>query len=329
MKHPSLVQQTRFEPHDMAPPALRRAVLDGLLARPRHLPSAYLYDARGSALFEQICTLPEYYPTRTELAILQTHAAAMAARIGSRAVLVEPGSGAGVKTALLLAQLHEPAAYVPVEISPSALEVTVQAMAARFPQLPIHPQQADFTQAFTLPPALGHAGGAGERVVFFFPGSTIGNFDPQQAQALLARWRLLGGPNAGLLIGIDLRKDVAVLQAAYDDAQGVTAAFNRNLLVRINREFGADFVPDAFDHLARYDAEHGRIEMHLQSREAQVAHIVGHALRFDAGETIHTENSYKYTLSGFAALAEQAGWQQDAHWTDPLQRFGVLAMRAA
>ncbi|SCC95079.1 Histidine-specific methyltransferase EgtD [Thiomonas sp. X19] len=332
MKHPSPVEQTRFEPEDMSPPALRRAVLDGLLASPKHLPSAYLYDARGSALFEQICTLPEYYPTRTERAILQTHAGEMAARIGPRAVLVEPGSGAGVKTALLLAQLQQAAAYVPVEISPTALEATVQAMVARFPQLPIHPQQADFTQAFTLPPALRHVGGSGElggRVVFFFPGSTIGNFDPQQAQALLARWRLLGGADAGLLIGIDLRKDVAVLQAAYDDVQGVTAAFNRNLLVRINREFGADFVPDAFDHLARYDTVQGRIEMHLQSREAQAVHLAGHTLRFDAGETIHTENSYKYTLDGFAALAGKAGWQLDAQWTDPLQRFGVLAMRAA
>ncbi len=335
MKRASPLHEPQDVPEDLAPTSLRLAVLEGLLDSPKHLPSAYLYDARGSALFERICELPEYYPTRTELAILQTHAGDMATCIGPRAILVEPGSGAGVKTALLLERLLQPAAYVPVEISPTALQASVRAMAARFAHLPIHPLQADFTQAFTLPHALrrGDAGRAeGEidgRVVFFFPGSTIGNFDPQHAQALLTRWRLLGGADAGLLIGVDLRKDAAVLQAAYDDAQGVTAAFNRNLLVRANREFAADFAPDSFDHLVRYDSVQGRIEMHLRSREAQVVHIAGHTLCFDAGETIHTENSYKYTLGGFAALAALAGWRLDAQWTDPLRRFGVLAMRAA
>ncbi len=325
MKRENPVPQTQAATEDAAPPALHRAVLDGLLSSPKTLPSAYLYDAAGSALFERICELPEYYPTRTERTILQTHAVEMAACIGPQAVLVEPGSGSGLKTSLLLAQLDRPSAYVPVEISASALDASVQAMSAQFAQLPIHPLQADFTQAFGLPDAVRGAG----RVVFFFPGSTIGNFDPQQAQALLARWRLLGGAGAGLLIGVDLRKDAAVLQAAYDDAQGVTAAFNRNLLVRLNRELGADFEPASFAHLARYDAPRGRIEMHLQSRRAQTVHVAGHVLRFAVDETIHTENSYKYTQDGFAELARQAGWQAAARWSDALQRFGVQYLHAA
>ena len=324
MKQPSPVSQKRPAAAEAAPPALRQAVLDGLFAQPKRLPSAYLYDARGSALFEQICALPEYYPTRTELTILRMHAGEMAARIGTGAVLVEPGCGSGLKTCLLLSRMQAPCAYVPIEISATALQASVQAVASRCPKLAIHPLQADFTRAFALPGALGTT----RRVVFFFPGSTIGNFDPPQAQALLARWRLLGGPDAGLLIGVDLRKDPAVLQAAYDDAQGVTAAFNLNLLARVNREFAADFDPAAFAHVARYDEARGRIEMHLQSRKAQTVRLDGQALRFAAGETIHTENSYKYTPDGFAAMARQAGWQEVARWSDDAQRFGVQFLRA-
>jgi dimethylhistidine N-methyltransferase len=324
MKQQSPVSRQRPAAADAAPPALRQAVLDGLFASPKHLPSAYLYDARGSALFERICELPEYYPTRTELAILRAHADEMAGCIGDGAVLVEPGCGAGLKTCLLLSRMHAPRAYVPIEISATALQASVQAVAGRCPKLAIRPLQADFTRAFALPEGLAGA----RRVVFFFPGSTIGNFDPQQAQALLARWRLLGGPDAGLLIGVDLRKDPAVLQAAYDDAQGVTAAFNLNLLLRVNREFGADFDPASFAHVARYDEARGRVEMHLQSRKAQTVRVDGQALRFADGETIHTENSYKYTPDGFAAMARQAGWQEAARWSDDAARFGVQFLRA-
>ncbi len=323
MKRASPLHEPQDVPEDLAPTSLRLAVLEGLLDSPKHLPSAYLYDARGSALFERICELPEYYPTRTELAILQTHAGDMATCIGPRAILVEPGSGAGVKTALLLERLLQPAAYVPVEISPTALQASVRAMAARFAHLPIHPLQADFTQAFTLPHALrrGDAGRAeGEidgRVVFFFPGSTIGNLDPPAARRFLAGARTALGPGARLLVGVDLAKDPAILLPAYDDAAGVTAAFNRNLLVRLNREAGADFDPAGFDHRALWNAAEGRIEMHLVSRRAQQVRVAGSLIAFAAGESIHTENSYKHTLPGFAALARAGGWATARVWTDP------------
>ena len=295
--------------------ALRSAVLEGLLDSPKRLPSAYFYDATGSALFESICELPEYYLTRAETEILQHHAAEMARRIGSGALLVEPGCGSGEKACLLLQHLHEPAGFVPIEISSSALEGAERLVRGRFPQLPVHALRADFTAPFALP-----AAAAAARPVFFFPGSTLGNFDPAHALTLLRRWRALG---QAAVVGVDLRKDPATLVAAYDDARGVTAAFNRNLLARINRELGADFDPQSFAHEAIWNESEGRIEMHLRSRHAQTVRVDGRRLEFRAGESIHTENSYKYTVDGFADLAARAGWQLAARWTDSQARFGV------
>ena len=306
------------------PPAaaerLRSAVLDGLLDNPKRLPSAYLYDTTGSALFEAICELPEYYLTRAETEILQRHAPEMARRIGSGALLIEPGCGSGEKACTLLQHLPEPAGFVPIEISPSALDGARRLVRERFPQLPVHPLQADFTASFSIPDAP-----PASRPVFFFPGSTLGNFDPAQALTLLRRWRALGRQ---ALVGVDLRKDPATLLAAYDDARGVTAAFNLNLLDRINREFGADFDPQSFAHEAIWNEAEGRIEMHLRSRRAQTVRLDGRRLAFRAGESIHTENSYKYTVDGFAELAARAGWQVAAHWTDSQQRFGVQLLDA-
>lgn len=299
---------------------LRSAVLEGLLDRPKRLPSAYLYDATGSALFESICELPEYYLTRAETEILQRHGAEMAQRMGSGALLVEPGCGSGEKACMLLQHLHEPAGFVPIEISTSALESAERLVRGRFPQLPVHPLQTDFTASFALP-----AAAPASRPVFFFPGSTLGNFDPAHALELLRRWRAMG---TAALVGVDLRKDAATLVAAYDDARGVTAAFNRNLLARINREFDADFDPQSFAHEAIWNESEGRIEMHLRSRRAQTVRLDGRRLEFRAGETIHTENSYKYTVEGFAELAGRAGWKLAARWTDSRARFGVQLLSA-
>ena len=292
---------------------LRGAVLDGLLGTPKRLPSAYLYDSAGSALFESICELPEYYLTRAETEILQRHAPEMARRMGAGALLVEPGCGSGEKACMLLQHLQQPAGFVPIEISTSALEGARRLLRERFPALPVHPLQADFTASFTLPDVA-----AASRPVFFFPGSTLGNFDPASALGLLRRWRAMG--NAAL-VGVDLRKDPDTLVAAYDDARGVTAAFNLNLLARINREFGADFDPGSFAHEAIWNASESRIEMHLRSRHAQTVRVDGQRLEFRAGETIHTENSYKYTFEGFAELARRAGWRLTGQWTDSGGRF--------
>ncbi len=292
---------------------LRGAVLEGLLGTPKRLPSAYLYDTAGSALFESICELPEYYLTRAETEILQRHAPDMARRIGAGALLVEPGCGSGEKACMLLQHLREPVGFVPIEISTSALEGARRLLRERFPALPVHALQADFTASFTLPEVA-----AASRPVFFFPGSTLGNFDPANALSLLRRWRAMG---SGALVGVDLRKDPDTLVAAYDDARGVTAAFNLNLLERINREFGADFDPGSFAHEAIWNATESRIEMHLRSRHAQTVRVDGQRLEFRAGETIHTENSYKYTVQGFADLARHAGWTLSGHWTDSGGRF--------
>ena len=300
---------------------LRSAVLDGLRASPKRLPSAYLYDATGSALFESICALPEHYLTRAETEILQRHAPEMARCIGPGALLIEPGCGSGEKACMLLQHLEEPAGFVPIEISPSALQAAEGLVRGRFPRLAVHPLRADFTASWSLPADLAPGG----RPVLFFPGSTLGNFDPTQALALLRRWRAIG---TQAVIGVDLRKDPAVLIPAYDDARGVTAAFNRNLLARINREFGADFDLQSFAHEAIWNDREGRMEMHLRSLRAQSVQVDGHRLEFQAGETIHTENSYKYTVEGLGELARRAGWQVAACWKDEQGRFAEHLLRA-
>lgn len=299
-------------------------VLAGLAATPKTLPCKYLYDARGSELFDRICELEEYYPTRTELAILRAHAAAIARRLGPRALLVEYGTGSARKTRILLDALEDPVAYVPVDISGEHLARSAAALDRRHPELEVLPVAADFTAAFTLPQPRREPG----RRVAFFPGSTIGNFAGADARAMLSSIARTCGPGGGLLIGADLDKDPAVLERAYDDAAGVTAAFNRNLLARIDRELDADFDLDRFRHEARYDRERLRIEMRLVSTVDHTVRIDGHAIRFAAGEPIITEHSHKYTLGGFAALARSAGWEVVEVWTDEREWFSVQYLQA-
>jgi dimethylhistidine N-methyltransferase len=300
----------------------RADVLAGLSRPQKRLPAKYFYDAAGSRLFDQITELPEYYPTRTELGILRAHAAEMAARCGPRCLLIEPGAGSLTKVRLLLDRLDRPAGYVPVDVSGEHLRGAAAALADDYPALPVTPVVADFTRPFALPDS------AASRRVAFFPGSTVGNFDPPEADALLKRFARLVGPGGGVLIGIDLRKDVVVLERAYDDAAGVTAAFNLNLLVRINRELDADFDLGAFRHRAFYNRERSRIEMHLVSDGAQRVRVCGRAFDFRPGESIHTENSHKYDVTEFAARAAACGLRLDETWTDEQNYFAVLYLTA-
>jgi dimethylhistidine N-methyltransferase len=306
---------------DFAPAAadFAREVREGLDARPKRISPKWFYDELGSRLFEAICALPEYYPTRTELSLFDAHAVAMAEAAGPGRTLVELGSGAGEKVRRLMAGLR-PSAYVAVDISADALARSTASLAEDFPDLPVFGVCTDFAAGLALPAGIP----AGPRL-FFYPGSSIGNFSPEEAVALL---RPLAASGAALLIGVDLRKDIAVLEAAYDDPLGVTAAFNLNLLARINRELGADFDPRAFRHVAFFDAGRSRIEMHLESRVAQRVRLGGREIDFAAGERIHTENSYKYAVEDFTALAARAGWRARAAWTDPRGWFAELLFEA-
>ncbi|KQP75450.1 dimethylhistidine N-methyltransferase [Methylobacterium sp. Leaf465] len=297
-------------------------VLAGLSAPQKFLSAKYFYDAAGSDLFEAITRQPEYYPTRTELGILDAQGAAIAATLPARANLVELGSGSTVKVRRLMVHRPDLAAYVPVDVSESFLRSEAEALARDFPNLTITPVAADFTRAFTLPAGLSDGPVAG-----FFPGSTIGNFEPPQATRLLAHFGRVLGAGATLIIGVDLVKEKAVLDAAYDDAAGVTAAFNRNLLVRMRSELGAEVDLDAFAHRAFFNPEASRIEMHLVSLKAQTIRIADRDIAFAEGETIHTENSYKYTVERFRALAAEAGWRAEAVWTDPGRLFSIHALR--
>ncbi len=300
--------------------SFRRDLVRGLARKPRSIPAKHFYDARGAELFERICELPEYYPTRTELGILRRHAGEMSARLGPRCIVVEYGSGASLKTRILLDHLASPAAYVPVDISREQLASTAAALDAAYQELPVLPVCADYTADYEVPRPPGEA----ERTAIYFPGSTIGNFTPDEARHFLAHAAEVAGPNGALLIGIDLEKDAGILNAAYDDSAGVTAEFNKNLLVRANRELGADFRPERFRHVAFWDARHGRVEMHLESACDQRVRIDSHDFALAEGERIHTENSYKYSVSGFAELAERAGWRLGAAWTDADAWFAVL-----
>jgi len=298
-------------------PSLGEAVLHGLTHRPRRIPPKYFYDARGSRLFESICEQPEYYPTRTEMGILETCAAEVATLIGHNCTLIELGSGASRKIRLLLETLR-PRHYVGVDISRQFLQASVQQLAQDYPWLQAHAVCADFTDCVDLPAIAA----PGRRVVFF-PGSTIGNFDPPEALALLQRLRHMVYPGGGLLIGADLKKDPEILNAAYNDRQGITAAFNLNLLERIRTELGATLDADGFEHHAFYNALPGRIEMHLVSRRRQEVRVLGKRFLFERGESIHTENSYKYSIGQFHAMARSAGFRPCRVWTDPAQLFSV------
>jgi dimethylhistidine N-methyltransferase len=299
--------------------AFRRDVLRGLRRRRKTLPCKYFYDARGSQLFERICELEEYYPTRCELEILARRAGEMADAAGPGCVLIEYGSGNSRKTRLLLDRLHAPAAYVPVDVSGEQLARSAAGLAHRYPALRVAPVCADFTQPFELP-AAARAGG---RRVLYFSGSTIGNFRPSETVRLLDAMARLVGPGGGLLIAVDLKKDKAILDLAYDDPPGVTAAFNLNLLARINRELGGDFDLDRFRHHAFYNVRRGRIEMHLVSRERQTVHVGDAAVAFSAGESVRTEYSYKYSPADFRAAAARAGLRVGRVWTDERGWFSV------
>jgi dimethylhistidine N-methyltransferase len=295
----------------------RADVLAGLTAHPKRIPPKYFYDARGSRLFERICELEEYYPTRTELAIMHAHVAELAAWLGPQCLVIEPGSGSGVKTQLLLSHLEDPAGYVPVDIAREQLVESSRTLGRIFPGLLIRPIHADFSGVFDIPDIPSN------RRVVYFPGSTIGNLTPEEAVILLRQFAAVTGGGGGLLIGIDLVKDVSVLEAAYNDRAGVTAAFNLNLLHRIRRELGADVRVDRFQHRAFYNRSEGRIEMHLLSPVAQTIRLDDTELHFEAGETIHTESSYKYSPEGFESLAAEAGWRRRARWTDDDRYFGI------
>lgn len=293
-------------------------VLAGLSQQPKSLPCRYFYDPRGSELFEKITGLPEYYPTQAEIALLEAHAGEMAALAGPGCCLIEFGSGSSRKTDILLRTLPNLAAYVPIDISEAALAGAVGRLARQFPTLRVAPIHGNFNADLKLPASLR----PGKRLGFF-PGSTIGNFEADEAAVFLRRARALLGSNSAFIVGVDLKKDIATLIRAYDDSSGVTAAFNLNLLARINRELGADFDGAHFAHLAIYNEEAGRIEMHLRSRRHQDVTVAGKRFRFRQGETIHTENSHKYSLEEFQALARSAGWEPKQVWTGSERLFSV------
>ena len=292
------------------------------LSRPqKSLPPKYFYDARGSRLFERICRLPEYYLTRTELAITRRRVGEMARFAGRGGALLEYGSGEGLKSRLLIAALR-PSLYMPIDISADALRAGAARLRRAFGWLRVTAVLGDFSRPLELPKLSG-------RRVVYFPGSTIGNLAPEEAHAFLRMTRGQVGPRGAMLVGVDLKKDATVLHAAYNDARGVTAAFNLNLLARINRELGADFDLRRWRHYAFYNASAGRIEMHLVSLERQAVNLGAHRFAFARGETIHTENSYKYAIDQFGELAASAGFGTARVWTDAKGRFAVLGLRAA
>ncbi len=297
-------------------------VVAGLGDDPKWLSAKYFYDAAGSALFEEITRLPEYYPTRTELKILGENAPAMSAYIPLAAALVEFGAGSAKKARIMLDAAPQVAAYVPVDISGEFLAQEAASVRRDVPAIAVLPVTADFTRDFDLPPQVRARPRVG-----FFPGSTIGNFEPADATEFLRQAGRILGQGSTMIVGVDAIKDEAVLNAAYDDAAGVTARFNLNVLRRMNRELGGDFDLAAFRHRAFYNVADHRIEMHLESLKAQTVTVAGRAFEFRAGETIHTENSYKYTVESFRALAEAAGWRPVATWTDANGYFAVHALK--
>jgi dimethylhistidine N-methyltransferase len=303
------------------PELFRQDVIAGLSAQRKTLPSRWLYDERGSELFEHITRLPEYYPTRVETCILRANAGEIASFIGKGATLIEYGAGAGLKTEIVIGALDAPRLYVPVDISGDFLDQAVISMRHRFPKIGIWPIVADFTEDFEIPDAIPRKGRSA-----FFPGSTIGNLDYAETVSFLRRVHRHVGAKGTAVIGADLTKDVRTLLAAYSDRQGVTAAFNLNLLARINRELDGDFKLECFAHEARWNENTSAVEMHLVSVEAQTAIVDGQSFHFAAGETIHTETSRKYSVRGLSAIVENAGWYIEDMWTNSRQSFGVFGL---
>lgn len=308
--------------HDVAPAeeSFEAAVREGLSQRPKAIPCKFLYDARGSALFDEICLLPEYYPTRAEVAILCQKAPEIARLLGPRVQLLEFGSGSSRKIRLLLDLLSEPSGYVPIDISGDHLRRAAKRVALAHPHIPVTAVCADYTAPFDLP---RHLRGGFDRRVVFFPGSTICNLTPETAIGLMRRIRVLVGRGGGLLIGVDMKKDEARLNAAYNDASGVTAAFNLNLLGRINRDLGGDFDLSRFSHEAFYNVSLGRIEIYIRSEFDQFVQVSGRRYRFAAGERVHTEYSYKYDVDEFRALAAKGGFRAVETWLDEDRLFSV------
>jgi len=293
---------------------------DDILARLRaprkYLPCKLLYDARGAELFEQICTVDEYYPYRSELALLEQHLPEIAAAVGPAARVIEPGSGAGRKTRMLLTALERPAVYIPIDVSAEQLATTARELRAAYDGLEVLPIAGDYTQRLVLPPAR-HAG----RSLVFFPGSTIGNFEPEDAASFLARFALLAGAGASIVLGADSNDNPDELVRAYDDAQGVTAAFDLNVLAHVNRTHAATFDLGAFMHRAVWNAAHHRIEMHLVSRRRQIVEVRGEPIQLERGEPIITEYCYKHPPDTIAALLEGSGWRVQRAFTDPHGRM--------
>jgi len=313
---------------------LLQEVIDGLSSEPKTLNPKFFYDEAGSRLFEEICLQPEYYPTRIEKFILNEQIESIAEVLSDMDILLEYGSGAAEKVRPLLEHLPKLSAYVPIEISKEILFKSSQDLAERYPRLRIIPICADFTSHLELP--LFHISrsairplGTLPRKVAFFPGSTIGNFAPEVALEFLRRTLDHVGTGGGLLLGVDLKKDRALLEAAYNDRAGVTAKFNLNILKRINHQFEADFAPDQFEHYAFYNEKQGRIEMHLRALKTQRVHIGEYEVSFKPGDSIHTESSYKYSTEEFASLAAEAGFIAQAVWTDPGKLFGVFYFEVA
>ena len=315
----------RFYDEHPGTASLRQEVHDGLGRTPKAIPPKFFYDERGSQLFDRICEQPEYYPTRTEIAILQHNAREIAQLAGRGALLIELGSGASKKVRLLLESL-QPAAYLGVDISRDFLRASTEKLARDYPWLEVHAACADFSSGLSLPQCP-----ASLRRLAFYPGSSIGNFEPAEALRFLQGVRSVLGRDGALLVGIDLKKDKALLDAAYNDAQGITAAFNLNLLHRIAGELDSDVDPHTFEHNAFYNAALGRVEMHLVSRARQAVRIEDRRYMFNAGESIHTECSYKYSVEEFQDMAQRAGYQPVAVWTDPQALFSVhyLGVRAS
>ena len=303
--------------------AFRADVLAGLSQRQKTLPSRWLYDQRGSELFEEITGLDEYYLTRTETAILRRRAGEMAALCGEDVVLLEYGAGAGIKSEILIDALKSPRMYAPIDIAADFLAQTAERIRDRFAELPTRPIIADFTVDFDIPADIpAHPRAA------FFPGSTLGNLRQPEAAALFCRMRQHVGERGKAIIGVDLRKDVGILIAAYNDRRGVTAEFNLNLLRRINRELEGDFPIEAFAHEARWNERESAIEMHLVSRKPQAVSVAGWSFAFAESETIHTETCRKFDVAGFAHAAHRSGWRVDRIWSDPAELFAVFGMYA-